>query len=346
MKKFYFYLLISTLAFQFSKAQLTLTKTANEQLTLTKTANEPIVGDIFTKKTYDSTIILPRNTGALQSWDLTTLTLKSTDVTTFSTATSAPSSSTFPSASLSEKDISGNNYKMWKTSGASYELVGFSNPPVALSLSNTAIAATWPVGFGYSNSDTFSGSAMVGTTSISFTGTITVTALGSGTVVLPGNFSYPNCLQSITSTTIVTNFGGVITNENEVTYTYYHASQKFDIASYGVKVSTTGTTVTRSFDAHVNNAVFTNIKENGNINSLSISPNPAKNYFDLKLTNEGGNRIYYELVNIIGQTVRKDDLGSDKNINARINTEDLQTGIYFARVKVGESTITRKIVIE
>ncbi len=97
MKKIYLSIFTIALAF-----------TANAQLNLTKAFNEPVVGNVNTKMGYDSTTAVPKNIGAGQSWNFTSLVTNTVvEVATYTTVASTPSAASFPLATLAEGDGSG-----------------------------------------------------------------------------------------------------------------------------------------------------------------------------------------------------------------------------------------------
>ena len=205
---------------------------AQAQLSLTQAFNEPVVGDVNTKMAFDSVGVLPLNTGANQTWDFSSLAGDTiVDVTTFTTVASTPNGTNYAGSTLADSDGQG-TYNYYKSTGTQYELVGIDDPNLSINLSNTAIAAIWPITMGYSNTDVFSGTATSSQAgSGPATGTITTVASGTGTLILPGGASYANVLQVKALQTVDVSLGGGFFNITVVNtdYTYYHSSQKFPL---------------------------------------------------------------------------------------------------------------------
>ena len=91
------------------------------------------------------------------------------------------------------------------------------------------------------------------------------------------------------------------------------------------------------------------VKEDNTFDPLSvnISPNPVESIAHIKLTvNQPGN-ISYQLFNSIGESVISSDLGYTNNpfYNFNIETSNLMSGMYFLRIIVGSSTVTKPILI-
>ena len=149
---------------------------ASAQLSLTKAFNEPVIGDIHTTQGYDSSSVLPKSLGIGQLWDFSALTTNTlVEVGTYTTVASTPSAAAFATSTIAESDGFG-GYTYSKATATQYELTGIVDPNITLNFTNTAIAAIWPVSMGYSNTDTFSGSASSGTMTGSATGTINTMA--------------------------------------------------------------------------------------------------------------------------------------------------------------------------
>jgi len=77
-------------------------------------------------------------------------------------------------------------------------------------------------------------------------------------------------------------------------------------------------------------------------------PNPSGNEtrFTVNLSEPG--TINYEVTNILGQVIWKGTpVSAPQGTQVlNINTRNLQPGIYFYNVRVGENVITKKMVIE
>ena len=71
---------------------------------------------------------------------------------------------------------------------------------------------------------------------------------------------------------------------------------------------------------------------------LVVYPNPASNYFIISGADESGK---IELVNISGQVI----LVKEFRTNHRIDL-DLPTGVYFAKIEVGENEVVKKLVVK
>ena len=340
MKKIYFTILAGALAF-----------TVSAQLTLTKAFNEPALGNVNTRKGYDSTTVLPKNSGANQTWNFSSIVSNTVvEVSTFTTTASTPSASLFPGATLAEGDGTG-AFNYWKSTASTFELLGMSDPTSYITYTNSAIAANWPISFTYTNLDTYSGNAQISTFSGPATGTIYTTASGTGTLILPGATTFNNVLQLSVYNNLNMILSGTYTiNIASFQQSYYHGTQKFPIFSlmYEKQTITTimGPTVTPSYSLRLNNAIALGVNEATFDKAFAVYPNPASGLFHVMFTNEKNENLSLEIVNNLGQTVRSLELGSANDINTTVNVSDLNSGIYYVKTTLGKNSVVKKLVIQ
>ncbi len=337
MKKIYLSLFVALFFSQVAKAQLTLTKAFNE----------PVSGNIENRKGYDSlTAVVPKNTGTNQTWNFTNFTANSsTTSSTYTTPASVPSSSAFTGCTLVESQ-GGGNYNYWKASSSpTYELLGSSSSTLSFNYNgSSAIAAIWPVSIGYTNTDTYSGTVS-GTFGGTLSGTIITAATGNGTVIIPGGTNFTNVLQIKTVNVVTVNITTPIPTSIAVIgidYTYYQGSQKFPIMTVSYQNQGSGNTGA----IWLNTAVITGLNDKNFDATFAIFPNPAKDAFNLKLsnnTNANGSVVIY---NTVGQVVKTIDLGNAATLENNISISDLTTGIYTVKTTLGERSSTRKLIVE
>lgn len=322
--------------------------TANAQLSLTKSFNEPVVGNMESYKYFDSTAVLPKNTGANQMWNFSALTTNTlVQVNTYTTVASTPYASTFPSATLAQDDGTG-SFTYLKSTGTQYELVGFENANTVVNFTNTAIAAVWPISFGYNNSDPFAGPAAInGTLTGTAIGTLTTMGSGTGTLVIPGGASFTNILQIKSNQILNVSLAGGFITSNGVTidYSYYHSSQKFPLLTVSYN-TTTGSSPSSNATVKLNSSVVTGINDVNFDASFSIFPNPAKNNFNVKLNNAANATCTIEIVNSIGQIAKSINLGNDSEISNTVSISELNAGIYMVKTTLGNKVSVRKLIVE
>lgn len=348
MKKIYLAIL-TTLAF---------TQISNAQLTLTKAANEPIIGDLEFRKRFDSTAALPNTPGANQTWNFTAITSNTAAATTSSyiLPTSAPGyTSSYSSATVAK--TTGTVSDFFKATATQFELIGtVPSSSVSLSFTNSAIAAIWPVTSTYSVSDAVAGTIKTNIllpSSGPFSGTSKLVATGTGTLQLPNGIILNDCLQlktNFSGTGSVTIFTLAITvTITNVTYDYYHASQKYPVLSVNYSETAfkqgAGTpTITSNSAISVNTNVFVGISESTLNSNFSIYPNPANNNLNVMLTNSSSENVTVKIFNNIGQLVKTINLGNTKDINQQIDISDLSSGIYMVKTTIGNASASKKLI--
>jgi hypothetical protein len=336
-------------------ALISITGVLKAQLTLTKAANEPIIGDITTELGFDSVGVIPKTTGAAQTWNFSALTQNTVvAVSTYTTVSSTPSAVSFPLATIAQLD-DGGNYTYFQSTPSTYELNGFAGAQFAATFTNNAIAAQWPINYLYSNTDTYSGTIGSGTMTGAANGTITTTAPGNGVVLLPGSQTFSNCLQvkavnSLKATIPVPVIGNLTVTIVSTDYSYYNSAQKYPIltVSYSKQTLTSilGPTVTATASTRINQAVYAGINVYTLDNTLSIYPNPANGIFHVMFTNEKNEKLSLEIINNLGQNIKTIELGNDNDINTAVDVSTLQTGVYYVKTTLGKNSVVKKLVIQ
>jgi len=88
------------------------------------------------------------------------------------------------------------------------------------------------------------------------------------------------------------------------------------------------------------------VGENTLDRAISMYPNPAKSNVDVIINTTLGNTYEIELLNSIGQTITKI---KETRFNARaqqkLDVSKYGTGLYFVKIKVGDQSITKKLIV-
>lgn len=330
MKKIYTLLSILFIGLQVSDAQLTLTF-AN---------NNPIVGDITNMARYDSISVVPKTVGIGQNWNFSNLTIGGfTETITYTTVVSTPQAASFPLATIAM--IRGtNNYEYYKQSAGMIEYTGQADPNGKVVFSNLATWNNWPIAYGNSNTDSFAGLETTSTQTNNWSGTLSYTASGTGTVTLPGGYMHTNCLQLKKSITL--NLTGSTTATMSITqYHYYSSSNKYPILTAEYQSMTSGTTTSTQVDIFVNTgAMSVGINENkvSSANNFIVYPNPASNEVNVFLPNNDlASSI--DVIDVTGKIV-----ATSLNANS-INVSTLAKAVYTIRVKTKDSILQRSLAV-
>jgi hypothetical protein len=324
-------------------------KNHSQSLVLTKASNEPVSGDTKSFRRFDSSGVVPKSTGANMNWDFSAITQNTAvSSSTYVLPSSVPSSSAYAGTTLVEDQ--GNNsyffYKSVSSPSTSFESLGFESSNFSLTFTNSAVGAVWPIGYGYANTDTYSGNVSQPVTG-TLNGTIVTMGSGSGTIILPGGQTYTNVLQVKTvNTTTITSGSGFTTITGTISttdYSYYHSSQKFELLTVSYQkqnlASIAGPTVTSSGSIRINNAVVVNGLNEQLLNvSLSVYPNPVSDVLNIAVTEAQISSV--EIYSQLGQQVYR-------SVNtAKMDVSALTKGIYIVLVETDKGVVRKKFVKE
>lgn len=323
--------------------------------TLTQANHAPIVGDMF--QTVDCTTVgvNPGGNGTGQTWNFSSLTVMSTTVTMNGvTAASTGSTATYPSASMALSPGTGTNSFYSSTSsilnywGGNNSMAG---QQITLAYTSPAVYCSYPFSFGSTANTAIAGSATTIVGSGNFSGTNTVTASGTGMIMLPGGYNFTNILK-VTNTQALTftlAFGTGTVTQNK--YDYYSPLSKyplFSISNTTLSTSLAGTT-TETLVTINNNYKTVGINESANkaLANVTVYPNPAKDNINISFSNENAEPASYQLVNVLGQSIRQQSIPAVKGESLyNINLSDVESGIYFVKLTVGNKTSVTKITVQ
>lgn len=331
MKKIYFFTFLYFVLFN-SNAQNPLTA-----------AKIPVLGDVETYKDADTTGITPGTAGINQLWNYSSIVFSPTaavTVDTYTTPSSAPNAGLFPTANLASTDGMG-NFNMFSTTASSMSYLGnavatASNCNV---YSNPFLFMSYPFAYGSTINDTyaFSGSGLNGN------GTTTMTADGTGTLVLPGPTIYPNVMrirliQSVAYTGAFTgNFFGYY-------YAWYSSTQKFPLLTIQTSTfsSSFGTSIDKSVD--VNNLLALGVENYSGVKEMfELYPNPASEEVNIKLLyTKNDNEI--TIYNTLGEVCKTLHINGTQDIT-KLDIKDLKSGIYFLKLNSEKDSRTEKLII-
>lgn len=82
--------------------------------------------------------------------------------------------------------------------------------------------------------------------------------------------------------------------------------------------------------------------------TIGVYPNPTTADANLKIALPKTATVSYVVINVLGQQMESDNLGSMKDgvHTIKLNTGDYTTGVYFVKVKIGENTKTQKVIVK
>ncbi|MBT6808040.1 MAG: T9SS type A sorting domain-containing protein, partial [Flavobacteriales bacterium] len=79
---------------------------------------------------------------------------------------------------------------------------------------------------------------------------------------------------------------------------------------------------------------------------LTVHPNPSKGIFNIDLVDVKNGDYLISVSNILGEEVYSDSRGVNTTTSTTINLSDLESGIYMLNIQNGDSSISKKLIIE
>lgn len=328
-----------------------LFSTVTNAQTLTLAGNQPVAGDVNNYKGYDSVGVIPKNMGANQTWNFGAYPQNTvTSTTSFSTTIA---STAIPVGTTLVEVKPGGNYTFWKSSATpTLESLGYIDANIGtLTFTNSAVVAVWPVTSTSSITDVFSGTIVNQLGNGTCGGTITAMGAGTGTITLPGGFiTLTNILQTKVVQTLTVTTAAISGTLQSTDYSYYHSSQKFPVlfVSYSKQTLTSilGPTVTTSASVKGNAIILTGVNDKNFDATFAIFPNPAKESFNVSLTNINNENSTVVIYNSVGQVVKTIELGNASVLEKNIVISDLSSGIYIVKTSLGNKTSARRLIVE
>lgn len=309
MKKILLFVIVSTTILQ-------------AQTTITKAFNDPLVGETINNVNVNGTVDNSA-TGNNVTFVNSSLTQGSASATTYSAPT-ASEISTFPGTTI--KMTGGGSTVYYKQTATKLEITGLVTPDATLNFStNNGTFITYPAAFGYSESDTASGTFSATAGSGNFSGTINITGDAYGTLLI-GAKTYTNVLRikSVQNFNL-TVFGFPVGSVVNTSYAYYDSAHKFPLLSTTNAVITVQGTPQTTNLAQALNETFLSTSDFIRKDTFKIYPNPAKDFIEFK-----GDLSKYSKANIYsldGKLIKTSDLKSGK-----VQISELPPSSYFIEV--------------
>ena len=101
-----------------------------------------------------------------------------------------------------------------------------------------------------------------------------------------------------------------------------------------------------SFDEAIANGEVTSTKDVFNHNAVSVFPNPFAETATINVTLESSADVVVEVMNAVGQIVSRTDYGTlTGNQNLTLDGTNLNSGVYFVHVRIGDELATKRVTI-
>lgn len=168
--------------------------------------------------------------------------------------------------------------------------------------------------------------------------------------VVPATVQYSDWQDSLS--TALTTIGydwkafsnGVWTIDSDLVYFVLTADNHlFKIHFIDFEGSSTGTAVMEKTDLGILSTVTA---PNANLTALGLQPNPAQGSTNLILNLNTAEEVNYTILDALGRVATSGMRQGQAGLNSlTLDVSNLQMGVYYCQVQVGQTTITRKLVI-
>lgn len=330
------------------------------QMVITHSANNPVPGDSATCR--QLVLSSPGSSGGGQVWDFSTI--SSTGKIHPLKVSKSPSGN-LDGISENNQSLTDNDYEYILLSGSSgYQEVGYINPEKRLTLtySDPIERMKFPMAFGDSYSDSFSGTAFYnGRSRIDLTGTYKVTADGWGTLVLPNHIMQNVIRVKSVRTSLQTNVCGTLTSTT-TRYHWYAPGYRYPVLSYTETeqgaptdkpnaAKTAYLCVDQLYNPQTSAALPSGqVKQTADQSvTVMVYPNPFKDRTTFHYFLRKPLVVSIELFDMTGKKV-------DRMVDRQIQSEglhegvvdavelNLNAGIYYVRFTFDQQVVVQKIV--
>lgn len=305
---------------------------ASSAQTITEANHAPMNGDrLFSTYQCDSTGINPGGTGAGQTWDFSAYTPHLSTIKTYSTLTSANAAYNPADVSVSSGSTNTNYYRS-ATTKLNYFGGDLLISSVALNIkySTPAVVMLYPMSLNSASTSITSGTVNATSPipfSGPFTGTCSVIADATGTLVLPSK-TFSNVIRVVTSQTLIASSLGATVNT--LVYDYYSPNDSkaplFTIDSSFVSSGLGNSaqkivTLLKDYDVvSVNENKKTSIE-------LLVFPNPATTFINFSTASLEATKVI--AFDMTGKIVATEVMEMGK---AKMNIANLASGVYMYQV--------------
>jgi hypothetical protein len=300
---------------------------------------------VYTTWQCDSSSVTPGAAGAGVNWNFSAIATHSSIVTSYTA--SAGTFTGYPSADIAVGSNPNDIYYYKSTSadlkyyGGNIVVAGF---PATITYSAPAINAIYPMSLNTTSTAAIGGSLSALSNPGSFTGTSSVIADATGTIVLPSG-TYTDIVRVVTSQTINFTSPFVSGSIHRNNYEYYQAGGiKGALFTISTNTINTGTPSTQTIVTRFKPSTVGIEKNSINEISLNVYPNPSSNY--VNFTTESKNASAVMVYDVTGKLVDKAEMN---NGQLHLNVSSFAPGVYSYKViaadnktlKTGKLTIAQ-----
>lgn len=292
------------------------------QLSLTSATHQYAVGDSYELDTYDTIALVPRNTGANQTWDFSAC-LSAASTSTYSVSYVDPStlSVAVPTGSTLAQ-VNGTAYQFYAPSGSDLNYMGYTSPTLNFDFSGAPVTyRKWSLDYQDMN-QSFQNGTYTSTdpnmpSSGVVAGRINYGVSGHGTLIAPDGEEYTDVLQVVDTVIYGLSYNietfTVILSWSTRYYNYYVAGEKYPVISFGIQTSTAIVLDANNDVVDYQNesdyaVTYNEVISTAGINeqpldNLLIYPNPAKDEVYIS-----GKSVHIQIASLEGKTVVEENV--------------------------------------
>lgn len=317
------------------------------QVTITYANHGINVGDAFTYYPADTVGVQAGPSGSNQTWNFSNLNIGTTSgLTNYVAPASTPYGSSFSTSNLATSDASG-NYGYYNSTSSALNLTGVANASTTVPYSNPELTMSYPFAYSNTMTDNFYSTYTSNSVNAIRSGTITLTADGSGTLILPsGSYTVLRVkgVQDFSDSLI----GFYSVQYHFVSYWWYAANQKFPLMTFS-QLSTTIMSNTSYSESVIINSQVVGISESPSlITSVNLFPNPANENAHLNFTvaeNQNVNILVTDLEGRVIENINRGQLAAGEYTET-LDLATLPKGIYMVKVQGEKSFACQKLIVE
>lgn len=300
-----------------------------------------------------STPINQSTSGAAVTWNFNQLSVVGSSVDSNSAPTGTEST-TYPNTTIVTKNTATvgstitTSVVYSKTVGNVISVTGAKGDKLELNFStNNATLGTFPMNYGYSNTDALAGTYNYPPYAGTFTGSVTTSVDAYGTLNLniigTGIVTYPTTRLKSVQNIILNN--GTLTNVGTIvqtTYSYYYSTvgnaPVFRTNTYTINVPLLSINETNTQMEKFNSFLLGTNENQLVANSIGIYPNPVESV--LNIQNKSSKNIKaITITDLSGRTILKTNYNGNE-----MNVSSLQKGIYLATIETEGGNFTQKFM--
>lgn len=295
-----------------------------------------------------STPIDQSPSGANAAWNFTNLTALGPTVYS-NAAPSAGEASTYPGTTMVTTNI--NMVGIVETVSKLYTVMnqaftGVSSEATGINLNYTdnATIGTFPLTFGYTNTDAIAGTFTYTSFSGTFTGSMVSSVDAYGTLTTNDYGFGPNEITVVRLKTVQTmNLNSIVPNVGTASVTSYHYYVEGQLFPFFTSATTTINVPILSINQTVSamEAVGPQLLGAPGIsleNGIVLAPNPVSGVLQVR----SDPNISVNAINITDTNGRT--VVSNNSMNAELDLSNLSSGLYFARIDTDGGSITKKFI--